>query len=292
LDEMTVPFFDYAGIYAMYRDDYSRVVEEVLAQGSFILQEQNRLFEASLGHFLNARHVVGVANGTDAIVIALRAAGVGIGDEVILPSHTYIATAAAVHFVGARPSLVECGPDHLIDPEAAEAAITSATKALLPVQLNGRTADMSRLQTIADRHGLLIIEDAAQAVGSRFRDRSAGTFGITGTYSFYPSKILGGFGDGGAVTTHDDAAAEKIRLLRDHGRDGEGRVVAWGMNSRLDNLQAAALLVRLSNLDVEIERRRQIARQYQDGLGNIGELRLPPSPDSHPDHGCTCKTTE
>ncbi|HAT18320.1 MAG TPA: DegT/DnrJ/EryC1/StrS family aminotransferase, partial [Gemmatimonadetes bacterium] len=194
------------------------------------------------------------ANGTDAIIFALRATGIGPGDEVILPSHTYIATAASVHFVGATPVLVECSDDHLIDPDAAEAAITPRTSCLLPVQLNGRTADMDRIQAIADRHGLVIVEDAAQGVGSRFKGRTAGTFGAAGTYSFYPAKTLGSFGDAGAVVCHDGEIARQVRLLGDHGRNEEGHVVAWGVNSRLDNLQAAVLLVRLERLDEEIER--------------------------------------
>ena len=205
-------------------------------------------------------------------------------DEVILPSHTYIATAAAVHFVGATPVLVECGPDHLIDPDAAEAAITTRTRCLLPVQLNGRTADMDRIGAVAASNELAIVEDAAQGVGSRFKGRSAGTFGVAGTYSFYPAKTLGGFGDGGAVVTNDEGVAERLRLLCDHGRDTEGRVVTWGLNSRLDNLHAAALLVRLARLDEEIQRRRRIAAMYQEGLGDLTELVLPPPPDADADH--------
>ena len=281
---MPVPFFNYSAMHAMYAVAYRNAMADVLDRGAFVLQTENEEFESALAEFVGASHAIGVGNGTDAIVFALRAAGIGSGDEVILPSHTYIATAASVHFVGATPVLVECADDHLIDPDAAEAAITPRTSCLLPVQLNGRTADMDRIQAIADRHGLTIVEDAAQGVGSRFKGRMAGTFGAAGTYSFYPAKTLGSFGDAGAVVCHDGEIARQIRLLGDHGRNEEGHVVAWGVNSRLDNLQAAVLLVRLERLNEEIDRRRSIAAAYEDGLGDLEQLVLPPAPDVDPDH--------
>src|SRR5687768_8378101 len=165
---MRVPFFRYGAMYAMFADEYRAAMDSVLERGAFILQKENEEFDLELGRYIGVNHALGVANGTDAIMLALRAAGVQPGDEVILPSHTYIATAASVHFVGATPVLVECGDDHLIDPEAVEDAVTPKTTCVMPVQLNGRTADMDRIQQIADRHGLLTVEDAAQAVGSRF----------------------------------------------------------------------------------------------------------------------------
>lgn len=281
---MRVPFFRYEAMFEMHRDSYTQALEEVLGRGAFILQQENRDFEFSLSQFVHSTHAIGVANGTDAIILALRAAGIGSGDEVILPSHTYIATAASVHFVGAVPVLVECGDDHLINADSAEEAVTTRTRCLLPVQLNGRTADMDRLSQICKKHDLVMIEDAAQGVGSQFRGRYAGTFGTAGTYSFYPAKTLGCFGDGGAVVTDNAEVAEKVCLLADHGRNGEGRVVTWGLNSRLDNLQAAVLLARLKYLEVEISRRRAIAALYEAGLGDIEELELPPAPDEDPLH--------
>lgn len=281
---MHVPFFNYSAMFAMYADAYRQAMAAVLDRGAYILQAENQDFEAELAEYVGARHSIGVANGTDAIMLALRAAGVGPGDEVILPSHTYIATAASVHFVGATPVLVECGADHLIEPDAAEAAVNPRTRCLLPVQLNGRTANMDRIQSIADRHGLVVVEDAAQGVGSRFKGRMAGTFGAAGTYSFYPAKTLGSFGDAGAVVTGDDEIATRVRLLGDHGRNDDGHVVAWGVNSRLDNLQAAILLVRLRQLDDEIHRRRAIAAAYEHGLGDLEQLVLPPGPDADDDH--------
>ena len=163
--------------------------------------------------------MIGVANATDGLLIALRAAGVEPGDEVIFSSHTMVATAAAIHFAGAIPVPVECGADHLMDAAAAEAAITPRTSAILPTQLNGRTADMEALGRLASRHGLLIVEDAAQALGSRFRGQCAGTFGAAAAISFFPAKLLGCLGDGGAVIANDDGVAERAAALHDHGRD-------------------------------------------------------------------------
>ena len=271
-------------MYAMFADEYDKAMRDVLDRGAFILQRENDDFDRAFAAYIGIEHAIGVANGTDAMMLALRAAGVSAGDEVILPSHTYIATAASVHYVNAIPVLVECGDDHLIDADAVEAAITERTTCIMPVQLNGRTADMDRIMAVADKHGLLVVEDAAQGVGSRFKGQSAGTFGSAGTYSFYPAKTLGSFGDGGAVVTRSAEVAENLALLRDHGRNAEGRVVAWGINSRLDNLHAAALLVRLGHLDQEIERRRQIASMYQVGLGDVAGIVLPPAPDADPDH--------
>jgi dTDP-4-amino-4,6-dideoxygalactose transaminase len=195
-----------------------------------------------------------------------------------------IATAAAVHFSGATPVLVDCGPDHLIHPSAVEAAVTPRTKAIMPTQLNGRTSDMDRLQAVADRHGLLIIEDAAQALGSRFKGRCAGTFGLAGSISLYPAKVLGCFGDGGLLFTNGDATNFALKQLRDHGRNDDGLVVRWGINSRLDNLQAAVLLTKLKIYPQEMERRRQLARLYRAGLQDLEDMTLPPGPDGDPDH--------
>jgi dTDP-4-amino-4,6-dideoxygalactose transaminase len=225
-----------------------------------------------------------VANATDGLTIALRAAGVRPGDEVIFCSHTMVATAAAIHFAGAVPVPVECGPDHLIDAAAAEAAITSRTTAILPTQLNGRTADMDALHRIAARHGLMIIEDAAQALGSRFRGRCAGTFGAAAAISFYPAKLLGCLGDGGAVVANDDAVAECAAALHDHGRDSSGEILGWGFNSRLDNLQAAILDYRLSKYGAAIDRRRALAAQYRRLLEDVEEMVLPPGPTGDSKH--------
>jgi dTDP-4-amino-4,6-dideoxygalactose transaminase len=281
---MNVPFFRYDAMFSMYASEYQEAMEKVLNRGAFILQSENRDFDAEFSRYIGSPHVHGVANGTDALIIALRAVGVKPGDEVILPSHTYIATAASVYFAGATPVLVECGDDHLIDPAAVETAITPKTTCIMPVQLNGRTADMDSLLAIQKKHGLLMVEDAAQGVGSRFKGKSAGTFGDAGTYSFFPAKTLGSFGDAGAIVTNRQDISSQVALLHDHGRNADGKVVAWGYNSRLDNLQAAILLARMKHLDEEIRRRREIAQMYHDGLGMISEIDLPPAPTVDGEH--------
>lgn len=280
----SIPFFPYPELFKADEVELLEVMREVCSRGAYILQKDCVELEQALASFLGVRHVFGVANGTDAILIGLKAIGIGPGDEVILPSHTYVATAGAVHWAGAIPVLAECGPDHMLDPDDIEHRITPRTRAIMPVQLNGRTCDMDRIQVIANKRNLLVVEDAAQALGSRFNGRSAGTFGAFGTYSFYPAKLLGCFGDGGAIATNDHGVARQIKLLRDHGRDESGRVVAWGLNSRLDNLQAAVLNHKLKKFPADIVRRREIASRYQAQLGGLPQLILPPSPGADPSH--------
>ncbi len=282
--KLQVPFFRYPHLFNQHRDEILQAVLGVMDRGAYILQRDLEEFESRLAGFVGARHAIGVANGTDSMIIGLRALKIGPGDEVILPSHTYVATAAAVHFAGATPVLVECGADHLIDPDAAAAAVTDRTAAILPVQLNGRTCEMDALARIAERHGIAIVEDAAQALGSQFKGRHAGTFGSWGSFSLYPAKVLGCFGDGGAVTTNDDDVARQVRLLRDHGRDENGEVQTWGLNSRLDNLHAAILNVKFRHFPQELERRRQLARRYRERLQELEDMTLPPGPDDDPDH--------
>ena len=280
----SIPFFDYSHVFTSEEEELVAILRDVGRRGAFILQQDVSRFEENLAEFLGARHALGVANATDGLLMALRAAGIGAGDEVVFSSHTMVATAAAIHFAGAAPVPVECGPDHLIDPQAVEAAISPRTRAILPTQLNGRTADMEALGAVASRHGLTIIEDAAQALGSRFKDRSAGTFGAGAAISFFPAKVLGCLGDGGAVISNDDAVYRRMVELHDHGRRKDGEIVSWGLNSRLDNLQAAILDYRLGNYGAVVERRRALARLYRAGLGDLEELALPPGPDGDPDH--------
>lgn len=279
-----IPFFNYQALFASHEQQIMATLREVMSRGAYILQRDLIEFEASLRSYLKVKHAFGVADGTNALKLALLAIDVGAGDEVIVPAHTYIASAASIHFVGAHPVLCECGPDHLIDVASARSKITSKTKAIMPVQLNGRTANMEQVMALARDHGLQVVEDAAQALGSRFAGRGAGTFGVAGTFSFYPAKVLGCFGDGGGLVTDDDALAEKVGLLRDHGRNAEGEVVAWGTNSRLDNVQAAILNLKIKTFDQDLERRREIARIYDAGLRELSALRLPPAPDSDAQH--------
>ncbi len=280
----TIPFFPYADLFKIDEAALTEVMMGVCRRGAYIMQKECHDFDANLAKFMGVKHAFGVANGTDAIIIGLKAVGIGLGDEVILPSHTYIATAASVHMVGAMPVLAECGSDHMLDAADVEKRITAKTKAIMPVQINGRTCDMDALQALADKHDLMIVEDAAQGLGSKFKDRCAGTFGKFGTISFYPAKLLGCFGDGGAIVTNDDEIARKIILLKDHGRNEDGRVVAWGYNSRLDNIQAAVLDHKLKDYPQAIDRRRAIAARYQTGLGDLPELALPQSPSSDKRH--------
>lgn len=281
---MEIPFFRYNHVFGQQRDEILAAMLKVLERGAFILQDELRQFELQVASFAASKYAIGMANGTDTLFLALKAAGIGLGDEVILASHTYIATAAAVKFAGGTPVLVDCGPDRLIDPDAVAAAITPKTKAILPTQLNGRTCKMDRLEEIATKNNLLIIEDAAQALGSKFKGKCAGTFGFAGSISLYPAKVLGCFGDGGLIFTNDEQTHLIIKQLRDHGRNDDGLVVRWGMNSRLDNLNAAVLLTKLKIYPQEIERRRQLARLYHEGLKDLEDLTLPPSPESDPDH--------
>lgn len=280
----SIPFFPYSQLFLSQENELLEVMRDVCRRGAFILQQDCRDLERNLADFMGVKYAFGVANGTDAIIIGLKAAGVGPGHEVILPSHTYIATAAAVHMVGATPVLAECGPDHMLDPDDLAHRVTEKTKAIMPVQVNGRTCDMDAIGAVASEHGLMVVEDAAQGLGSKFQGRSAGTFGRFGTISFYPAKLLGCFGDGGAIVTNDDDVAAQISLLRDHGRNEVGRVVSWGYNSRLDNLHAAVLNFKLKSFPQDIDRRRVIAARYQEGLGDLPNLTLPPAPDADPSH--------
>lgn len=260
------------------------IIHDVLRRGAYIMQKDLTEFEENLARYLGVKHAIGVADGTIALIMGLRAAGIGPGDEVIVPSHTFVASAASIHHVGAKPVLADCARDHLIDPASVGKLINSKTRAIMPVQLNGRTANMDAICALADQHGLKIVEDSAQALGSKFKGRYAGTFGVAGTCSFYPSKTLGCFGDGGAVFTDDDEVADYLRLLRDHGRANTGDVVEWGYNSRLDNLQAAILNFKLKTYDQAVARRRQIAGMYDERLRDLDDLLLPPAPNSDPDH--------
>ena len=281
----SVPFFNYPYVFTSHEEDFLSIFQDVGRRGAYIMQQDLRDFERHIAAYSDAKYALGVANATDGLHIALRAAGIGAGDQVIFSSHTMVATAAAIHFAGAVPVPADCGPDHLIDPNSVTALVTPRTKAIMPTQLNGRTCDMDALQAIVDEHGLLIIEDAAQALGSKFKGKMAGTFGLASAISFYPAKTLGCLGDGGVVLTNDEALYETLKLYRDHGRDeATGDVVMWGLNTRLDNLQAAILDYKLKDYAAEISRRRELAALYQERLGDVAELLLPPAPDSDPDH--------
>jgi dTDP-4-amino-4,6-dideoxygalactose transaminase len=275
-----IPYFDYKFLWESESNDLRPIIEDVCSRGAFILQKDLEDFEINLAKFSNCHYALGVADGTVAISMALRASGLKQNDEVIFCSHTFVATASAIHHAGGIPIPVECGEDRNIDVESVKKAITSKTKAIVPTQLNGRVCNMDALQKIADDHGLFIVEDAAQALGAKFKGKCAGTFGKAGTISFYPAKSLGCYGDGGAILTNDKSMYDQMKLLRDHGRSATGEVVEWGYNSRLDNLQAAILNCKLKAFPKVIERRREIASKYQALLSSVKQIGLPPAPGS------------
>jgi len=279
-----VPFFNYPALFTSQKAELESVFSDVGRRGAFIKQKDLEEFEKGLASFLGVSHALGVGNATDGLEVALLASGVGQSDEVILSSHTMLATAVAVHFAGAKPIPVECGPDHLIDPAAVEAAVSTRTRAIMPTQLNGRTCNMDALGKIADEHGLLIVEDAAQALGSRYKGRCAGSFGAAAAISFYPAKVLGCLGDGGAVVTNSSSIFEHASELCNFGRNSDGDVVRWGFNSRLDNLHAAMLNMQFGKYGDVMSRRRLLASLYMERLKDVAEIVLPPAPDSDPDH--------
>ena len=277
---MNIPYFRYNFLYNEFKADVDKAIQNVLDKGAFIMQQELKDFEQAIAEFTGAKYAIGVGNGTDSLILMMKACGVGTGDEVIMTSHTFIATATAAGWLGAIPVLVDCGDDHLIDVNKVEAAITPKTKAIMPTQLNGRTCEMDKLQEIADEHGLVILEDAAQALGSKYLDRYAGTWGKAGSISLYPAKVLGCFGDGGIILTDDDQLAHDLFCMRDHGRDPKfNQVCMWGINTRLDNIQAAVLLAKFKHYEKTMQRRRELAQRYFDQLSKVTEITLPPAPN-------------
>ena len=274
-----IPFLDLSAPYRELKAEIDAALSRVLSSGWYILGPEVEAFEAEWADYCGAQHAVGLANGLDALILALRALNIGPGDEVIVPSNTYIATWLAVSAVGARPVPIEPDPaTHNIDPARIAAAITPQTKALLPVHLYGQPADMDPILALTKRHGLAVIEDAAQAHGARYRGRRIGGHGDIVCWSFYPGKNLGAMGDGGAITTNRADLADKVRLLRNYGSREKYVNEVQGGNSRLDPLQAAVLRVKLGHLDAWTDRRRAIAKVYSAGLIGSG-LVLPHVPD-------------
>jgi dTDP-4-amino-4,6-dideoxygalactose transaminase len=275
-----VPFLDLGATYAELQTELDAAWRRVMESGWYILGKEVDAFEAEFAAYCGVGHCVGVANGLDALHLVLRAWDIGPGDEVIVPSNTYIATWLAVTYAGATPVPVEPLDDTFnIDPERIAAAITQRTRAIVPVHLYGQPADMNPIMAIARRHGLKVLEDAAQAHGARYHGRSAGSLGDAAGFSFYPGKNLGAFGDGGAVTTDDPALAARVRLLRNYGSSVKYVNDAAGFNSRLDELQAALLRVKLRRLDEWNRRRARAADWYMSELPlRHPDLRLPVVP--------------
>lgn len=276
---MKVPFLDLHAAYLELKPEIDAAITRVLDSGWYILGPEVEAFEAEYAAYCEAEHAIGVANGLDALHLALLAMGVGPGDEVIVPSNTYIATWLAVSQCGATPVPVEpVEATYNIDPARIEAAITPATRVILPVHLYGQPADLDPILAIARKHGLRVLEDAAQAHGARYKGRRIGAHGDAVAWSFYPGKNLGALGDGGAVTTNNPELADRIRVLRNYGSRVKYVNEVKGFNSRLDPIQAAVLRVKLRVLDEWNARRRGIAHRYLEGLAGSG-LVLPQVPE-------------
>lgn len=259
-----IPLVDLKAQYAAIKPEVDAAVQRVLDSAAFILGREVEQFEAAFAEYCGTRHAIGIASGTAALHLVLLACGVGPGDEVITTPHTFIATAEAISHAGARPVFVDIDPaTYNLDPHRVEAAISPRTKAIMPVHLYGNPAAMQPLLDLARPRGLAVIEDAAQAHGARYRGRRVGNWGTAACFSFYPGKNLGGYGDGGAVVTNDDTVAERVRMLRDHGRRDKYEHVQIGYGERLDALQAAVLAVKLRHLDAWNERRRRAVERYR-----------------------------
>jgi dTDP-4-amino-4,6-dideoxygalactose transaminase len=276
-----VPFLDIAAAHVELRGVLDAAWHRVVDSAYFITGPEVTAFEAAFAQYCGTKHCIGVGNGLDALSIQLRAAGIGEGDEVIVPSHTFIATWYAVSHTGATPVPVEIDPaTYNLDPARIEQAITSRTKAIMPVHLYGQLAQMDAIMGIARNHGLRVFEDAAQAVGARLNGIIAGQFGDGAGYSFYPGKNLGALGDGGAIVTNDDELAERARVIRNYGSRQKYHHELIGYNTRLDELQAALLHAKLPVIDAWNARRQQVAATYLDRLSDL-DIVLPTVPAGH-----------
>ncbi|MBI3664204.1 MAG: DegT/DnrJ/EryC1/StrS family aminotransferase [Acidobacteria bacterium] len=273
-----IPMLDLRAQYAGLREEIRAALDEVLESQQFILGRQGQALEEELARYCGARYAVGVASGTDALILALHAAGVGPGDEVIVPAFTYIATADSVSLLGAKPVFADISPDTFnLDPAQIEARITPRTKAAVPVHLFGQPADLDPILEIAARQGLRVIEDNAQAIGAKYKGRATGAFGEMGSLSFFPTKNLGGYGDGGMILTNSEALDRRLRSLRFHGT-GTHRYISGeqGWNSRLDEMQAAVLRVKLRHLAQWRGARQAHAARYDALLKNVPGITSPP----------------
>lgn len=260
---MTIPMVDLKGQYQQLKSEIDAAIIQSLGETRYILGPNVQAFENECAEYLGVKYALGCANGTDALHLALLAAGIKPGDEVITTAFTFIATAEAIRYVGAIPVFVDILPGSLnIDPDAIKSAITSKTSAILPVHLFGQPANMNEILALAEEYNLGIVEDCAQSIGSSYQGRKTGSFGIAGSFSFFPSKNLGCYGDGGMVTTNDDSAAEAIRMYRNHGSSKQYYHDVIGYNSRLDELQAVILRIKLKHLDQYNANRLRVAQTY------------------------------
>lgn len=286
-----VRFVNPTRLYKMLKGELDATYFEIMNNGDLIDREQLKKFEENLASFVGTKYAIGLNSGYDALHLSLRAAGIGEGDEVIVPAHTFVASASAIVNVGAKPILVDVGKDFNIDCDKIEDAITSRTKGIMPVHLNGYMADMVRIMEIAENYNLVVVEDACQSLGASMLEKKkgvrikAGAWGLTGCWSFYPFKILGAYGDAGAITTNDPDVALFARRMRYNGEDRDtGEYHGHGFTCLMDNLQAAFLDVKLNYLPRWIERRREIAGKYKNAFKDIQDLMLPHYNDPRRDH--------
>lgn len=277
---MEVPFIDFSKQYLTIKDEIDAGLREVFETGSFILGPAEKKFEEDFAKYCDAKYAVGVNSGTDALYLAMLSLGIGEGDEVLLPTHTFIATALCVSYVGAKPVFVDIeDTTYNICPKALEKAITSKTKAVIPVHIYGQSAEMDEILSIANDNNLKVIEDAAQAHGATYKDKKIGSLGDVACFSFYPTKSLGAFGDGGAIVTNDSALCEKALMFRDYGRKDRYEHKIIGFNSRLDTVQAVILSAKLKYLDEWNRMRNAQGVYYCDCLRNIDEVKCPARKD-------------
>ncbi|MGI9211036.1 MAG: DegT/DnrJ/EryC1/StrS family aminotransferase [Methylococcaceae bacterium] len=265
-----IPMVDLKAQYLRFKDEIDAGLQAVMSECAFILGPNVKAFEEEAAAYLGVEHTIGVASGTDALLLALLAAGIQAGDEVITTPFTFIATAEAIRYIGATPVFVDIDPHTFnLDPALIEAAITDKTTAIMPVHLFGQPADMARIQALCDRHGLKLIEDCAQSFGASVQGARTGSLGISAGFSFFPSKNLGAFGDGGLVATRSEEVAQKVRMLRNHGSEVRYHHDVIGYNSRLDEMQAVILRIKLRHIDEFNRNRQRVARHYSEGLSDL-----------------------
>ena len=272
---ITIPYLNVALQHSLIKNELMKAVSEILDKGNFILGSEVNEFEKRFAALAGVKYAIGVNSGTDALILALKAMGIGPGDEVITVPNSFVATTSCIKIVGARPVFIDVRDDYNMDPNLIESVITEHTRAILPVHLTGRPADMDPIMEIARRYNLQVIEDCAQAVAAKYKGGRVGSFGIIGCFSLHPLKTLNACGDGGVLTTNDAELAAKFKIMRNLGLESRENCVLWSGNSRLDTLQAAILLVKLKYLDDWTEKRRLNAKYYCDHLADLPQVNVP-----------------
>ncbi len=281
---MKVPYVDLKTQYQKEKNDLLPIIDSILSSGKYILSEAVSEFENTFAKICNVKHAIGVANGTDALVIALKALDIGPGDEVITPANSWISSASCVALVGATPVFADVDTTYNIDPSQLNQYLTTKTKAIIPVHLTGMCADMAAIQSWAKKNQLFVIEDAAQSVGAKYGDQFSGSMGDVSAFSLHPLKNLNAVGDAGIITTNDDSLAQQMRLLHHHGLVSRNDAKIWGYNSRLDSIQAAVLQYRSQKLNDVIQKRRENANFYTEALAEIVECPVVPENRFHTYH--------